>query len=120
LFMSSGKLVKNYTVLEKYFDLLEKMGIDKSLYLPSSSDMDFVVRLVSSGRKKLLDVLEELIARIVARVHREAAKEAVREALGSDIDEEIAVDIVARDIAGWILEIAENMGLIKIDSNIIR
>ncbi|MEM0372191.1 MAG: hypothetical protein QXY23_06435, partial [Ignisphaera sp.] len=83
-------------------------------------DMDFVVRLVSSGRKKLSDVLEELIARIVARVHREAAKEAVREALGSDIDEEIAVDIVARDIAGWILEIAENMGLIKIDSSMMR
>lgn len=120
LFMSSGKLVKNYNMLIRYFEILEEMGIDKSVSVPTSSDIEFIVKAVSSKHLNLLEILTALIRRFIPRVHREAAKKAIDEVLGGDFDEQLAVDIIAKDLAAWTLEIAENMNLIKIDTSILR
>lgn len=120
LFMASGKLVKNYSILIRYFEILEEMGIDKSTSVPASSDIEYITRAVSSGHLNLLEVLSILASRFIPRINREAARRAVEEILGRGVDEQVAVDIIAKDLAAWTLEIAENMSLIKIDTSILR
>lgn len=118
--MSSGKLLKNPGILLRYFDILEKMGIDRSLSLPTSSDLEFIAKAVRLGSLNLLEVLQLLTKRFIPRVVRGAARKAVEEVLGKDVDEELAVEIVAKDLALWTIEIAENLSLVKLDTSILR
>lgn len=120
LFMASGKIVKDYSILVKYFEILENMGIDRSISIPTSNDIDFLVKVVRQSRINLLEAMSMLVARFIPRINREAARRAIECVMGRNIDEQIAVDIVARDLAGWTLEIAEAMNLIRIDSSMIR
>ena len=120
LFMASGKLVKNYSLLIRYFEVLTQIGIDRSLSVPTSSDIEFVVNLIKEQNVSLLDALSMLMRRFIPRVNAEAARRAFEEVYGEKVDDLVAVDMVAKDLAGWTLEIAENMGLIKIDTSILR
>jgi hypothetical protein len=120
LFMASGKLLKDQKLLVKYFDYLEKMGIDKSTSIPSTEDLDFLRKAVYEGRLNLLEALTMLKRRFVHRVNREAAVKAVQDILGEGVGEDLAVEMVARDLAAWTLEIAEILGLLKFDTSILR
>ncbi|MEM1645729.1 MAG: hypothetical protein QXL96_07670 [Ignisphaera sp.] len=121
LFMASGKLLKNQSFLIKYFEILEKLGVDKSVSIPTSDDINFLVKIVYEGEKtSLFEALSALTRRFIPRVIGEVAKKAVEEVLGKEVDTILAIEIIAKDLAAWTIEIAEGMNLIKLDLSILR
>jgi hypothetical protein len=120
LFMASGKLLKDQRLLLKYFEYLDKMGVDRSYSIPSSEDLNFLEKAVYEGRLNLLEVLIVLKRRFISRVYREAASKAVEDIFGEKAEDELAIDMVAKDLATWTLEIAEALGIIKLDTSILQ
>ncbi|MEM1525896.1 MAG: hypothetical protein QW775_06705 [Ignisphaera sp.] len=120
LFMASGKLLKNQSLLLKYFEALEKMGIDKSVSVPTSDDISFLVKAIYEGKISLLEALSALTRRFIPRVIGEAAKKAVEEVLGEEVDTILAREIIAKDLAAWTIEIADRMHLIKLNLSILK
>lgn len=118
--MASGKLLKNQIFLIKYFEILEKMNIDKSISIPTSNDIEFLVNSVRGKTINLLEILSTLTLRFLPRVVEEAAIKTIKEVLGEEINGKIAVELIAKDLAAWTIEIAEGMNLIKIDLSIIK
>jgi len=118
--MASGKLLKDQRLLLKYFEYLDKMGIDRSYSIPSSEDLNFLEKAVYEGRLNLLEVLIVLKRRFISRVYREAASKAVEDIFGEKAEDELAIDMVAKDLATWTLEIAEALGIIKLDTSILQ
>ncbi len=112
-FMASGIIVKNYRMLIEYFNELKRMGIDPRDSYPRSEDLELVKNLASHN-KNLYDLLNELKDRIRKRVVVEAAIKAYRASTGVEPTPSEAVDEVAKLIAGWVIEIAANLGIIKL------
>uniref|UniRef100_A0A7C5Z0C3 Uncharacterized protein n=1 Tax=Ignisphaera aggregans TaxID=334771 RepID=A0A7C5Z0C3_9CREN len=115
LFLGSGKIVKNYRILQRYFEIIDEMNIDKTTSLPSTEDIELISRLVKEGRKTLLELLDTLTLKFIPKVNIEAAIKVCKEVLGVEVSPNIAVSYIAKDLAGWALEIAENLGVIKIN-----
>ena len=115
VFLGSGKLVKDYTLLLKYFEKLREIGASAESSYPRSEDLGEVKRLVEQGALKSLDeAVSFLKERFKQRIVEEAAVEAVKEVLKTETSREAAVEQIARLLALWTLEIGESMGLIKI------
>lgn len=110
--LSSGKVFKDYTLLERYLELCSESERVRSL--PNSSDIEFVKYLVSRKAGTLHDFLEELSRRFLDRVSPARSVDAVRSVLGMDIPEDQAVQLISTQLAGWTLEIAEALGVIKL------
>ncbi len=115
LFLGSGKIVKNYRILQRYFEIIDEMNIDKTTTLPSTEDIELISRLVKEGKKTLLELLDTLTLKFIPKVNIEAAIKVYKEVLGVEIPPNIAVSYIAKDLAGWTLEIAENLGVIRIN-----
>jgi hypothetical protein len=115
LFLGSGKIVKNYRILQRYFEIIDEMNIDKTTSLPSTEDIELISRLVKEGRKTLLELLDILTLKFIPKVNIEAAIKVYKEILGVEVSPNIAVSYIAKDLAGWTLEIAENLGVIRIN-----
>jgi hypothetical protein len=115
LFLGSGKIVKNYRILQRYFEIIDEMNIDKTTSLPSTEDIELISRLVKEGRKTLLELLDVLTLKFIPKVNIEAAIKVYKEILGVEVSPNIAVSYIAKDLAGWTLEIAENLGVIRIN-----
>ncbi|MEM0006591.1 MAG: hypothetical protein QXJ95_00590 [Ignisphaera sp.] len=119
LFLSSGKIVKDYRILRRYFEILDEMNVDKSSALPSSEDFEFIRRFLREGKKNLLELLEALSLKFIPKIDMNAAIRTYREVLGIEIQPNTAVLHIAKDLAGWTLEMAENLGIIKIDVSML-
>lgn len=119
LFLGSGKLVKDYRILQKYFEILDEMNIDKTSALPSSEDIEMIRKLVEQGKRNLLELINALTLKFIPKVNAEAAIRAYKEVLGIEIQPNTAISHIARDLAGWTLEIAESLSIIKIDVSIL-
>jgi len=115
IFLGSGRLVKSYDLLMKYFEKLRSMGVDPSNSYPRGEDLGEVKRLVERGSiKSLEDAVRYLMEKFKPRVVSEAAVEAVKEVVGVEPSAEAAIEQIARLLALWTLEIGESMGLIRI------
>jgi len=114
MLFGSGKIVKDYRLLNRYFELLDKRNIDKSNLMPTSSDIETVVSMAREGSTNLLQMINMLADRIKPKIYGDIAKEAFRDVYGIEVDESIAIDRIAMDMAGWVIEITEALGLIRI------
>lgn len=110
--LSSGKVFKDYTLLEKYLELCSEDERTRSL--PNSSDIEFVRYLLNRKVGTLHDFLEELSRRFLSRVSPARSVDAVRSVFGMEVPEDYAVQLVSAQLAGWTLEIAEALGVIKL------
>lgn len=112
LMLCSGKVFSNYSLLEKYLEVCPEERRAGSL--PNSSDIEFVKRIASRGTAPLDKFLEELVERFKDRVDPGCCVRASREVLGMEVAEDQASVLVAIQLAGWTLEIAEALGVIKL------
>lgn len=112
LMLSSGKVFGNYSLLEKYLEVCPEEKRTGSL--PNSSDIELVKYLVSRGAAPLDRLLEELVKRFKDRVDPQCCVRASREVLGMDLAEDQASQLVATQLAGWTLEIAEALGIVRL------
>jgi len=119
LFMGSGKLLKDQSLLLTYFEILESMNIRNTVSIPTSEDIEFLVKAVRIQNLSLLDAITMLTRRFAPRIVAEAARKAIEKVLGRDVDTDLAVELIAKDLALWTLEIAENLGLIRVDTSML-
>ncbi len=110
-FLASGKIVKDYAPLLTYLKLLKDE--EREALMPTSEYLKEVVDRVGKG-KILGEVLSELAKELRWKIDAELAAKALREAWGVNASPEYAVDEIAREMAGWILEICEALGYLKI------
>ena len=110
--MASGKIVENYEPLIKYIELCDNKL--KNNVLPTTHDIELVRSLVSRGYRSLDDIISELVNFLSNRFEGNIAIRAVREALNIDLEEQEAVKYLSKILAGWIIEMAENLGIIRI------
>lgn len=112
LMLSSGKIFGSYALLEKYLELCPDE--ERVWSLPSSPDVEFVKYLASRGSATVERFIEELTERFVERVNPSYSVKAAKEVLGMELAGDQAVQLVAAQLAGWTLEIAEALGVIKL------
>jgi len=110
-FLASGKIVKDYAPLMTYLKLLSEE--ERSQLMPTSDYLKGIVLRVGRGRV-LGEILNELAKELRPRIKAELAVKALKEAWGVDVSMEYAVDEIAREMAGWILEMCETLGYIRI------
>jgi hypothetical protein len=111
LLLLSRKVFSDYSLLEKYFELC---GEKASESFPRPTDIEYVKYLVSRGSTSLDYILNELKERLAERVNADCSLRAAKEVLGVDLPENHAVALISVQLAGWILEIAEALGVIKL------
>lgn len=121
-FMASGRLVKDYKLLMKYFEKLRELGLDASRHYPTSQDIEVIKRGVERGEiKSVAEALNILVQRFKERIDPVIAKKAFEECMGVEVDEATAVNEVAKLLAYWTLEMSEGLGLIKlVGTEVIR
>ncbi len=113
LFLSTSKIVGDYKPLIEYLSLLDKE--ERERVIPSSKDFELIEGLgreLSKGNlqefmEKLMNVKEPLIK-------EDIAMRAVEKAWKIRVDKEVAVREISKELAGWALEIAERLNIVKI------
>jgi len=117
-FMASGRIVRDYGVLFKYVELLEKRGrgYEARRALPTSEDIEYLKRAVTRGMVRTLDEAIKLLkSRFRERIDVDVAAEAYRRHYGvADVSEDMAVEELSRVLAGYAIEIAEQLGEIRL------
>ncbi|MEM1930858.1 MAG: hypothetical protein QXL79_01940 [Sulfolobales archaeon] len=111
LMLSSGKVFGDYSLLERYLEICQEK---KAEALPNSSDIEFVKRIANRGPASLNELLGELAKRFKHRVDPSCSVRASKEVLSMELAEDQASQLVATQLAGWTLEIAEALGIIKL------
>ncbi len=111
LMLASGKL-SSYRILTTYLNILDKKERDR--VLPKTKDLEYVRMLIDEGIRRLDEIIKELSENLKGRINGYYAKKAVKDVLGLDVDEIEAKNYVARELASWILEISENLNIIKL------
>ena len=113
LFLTTGKVISNYRVLIKYLEIVSDDLRNKAL--PRSSDLEYVKELLSRcNMYRLSDILDLLVRYLRDRVSPEYAVRAIRDVMNIELSPEDAVDYVAKQLAGWILEIAEQLNILRV------
>ena len=110
-FLASGKIVKDYAPLMTYLKLLEKS--EREALMPTSEYLKEIVDRVGKG-KILGEMLSELAKELRPKIDVELAVKALKEAWGVNASPDYAVDEIAREMAGWLLEMCEALGYLKI------
>jgi len=116
--MATGKIIKDYRPLIKYLELADREL--RSRTIPNSSDIEVIKELLARGTSNLSDLINELTKYIRNRVDPELARKAVREVLGTDVDSRTAEYMISRIIAGWVIEMAEQFGIVKLKSRYLK
>ncbi len=111
LMLASGKL-SSYKVLLSYLNLLDDK--EKSRFLPRSSDLEYIKKLIEEGFNRLDEIINELVKYLKERVNPDLACEAVKKALGIQLGTEEAITYVAKELASWIIEISESLNVVRI------
>lgn len=116
--LADGSIVGDYEPLFKYWEKAKKRGRgEEGNVVLRGEDFEKLEQLLrdSEGRISLADALEELALYFVSRVDPELAREAVEEAYGvAGYDSESARRIIARILAGWLIEAAKTWGTLRL------
>ncbi len=116
--LANGSVVGDYSPLFKYWEKAKKRGRgEEGSVVLRNEDFEKLEQLLrdSEGRLSLADALEELTLYFLGRVDPELAREAVEEAYGvSGYDAESARRVIARILAGWLIEAAKTWGSLRL------
>lgn len=110
--MATGKVISDYTPLMEYLRLLSQE--EREVFLPTSKDIDALINKVKAGNMNLNELLEELAVSLIERVIPSKAHEAVKRAWHVEYDPDRASKEIARELAGWIIELADVLGAIRL------
>ncbi len=118
--MATGNVIDNYEPLFYYWkkarnrkreDLIEKTLIREE-------DLELLKSVIEkSNELNLEDLLGKLSKTVLNRIDASIAKEALED-YGISVDEESARELIARILAGWIIEAGEIRGILKLRSRV--
>lgn len=116
--LSSGKIVSDYRPLLEYWKLAKA-------HKPSLADKIIVdrkdlelIKSLSLQKRKVTEILEVLRGKILDRIDGNLAKKAIKNVYNLDISEENAKMVIAKILAGWYIEVADNLNVVKIKKDI--
>jgi hypothetical protein len=114
-FLSTGKLIENYKLLVNYMKKCKEVNLDCSALIPSSDLLVEVKTKINSGiisrLSDLVDLVEEKYSNLVIC---ELAQKVFTEIHGYTVSCELARKILLIQLAGWITEMLESLGYVKI------
>ena len=110
--LATGKIVQDYRPLIKYLELISED--ERTKVLPRSSDIEMVRALVEQGYVTLEEILGQVIQVVKDRFDPALSCRVIEEVLGLELEENEAVNYLAKLLAGWIIEIAERLGVINL------
>jgi len=111
-FASSGKIVRNYEPLKHYLELVKGTEWYDKAFL-SEDDFNYL-RKVAKDKMRLIDLLKELEEHFLNKINAEMALEAFRNADYPIEDEEEAKREMAKILAGWLVEAAEEWDILRL------
>ena len=112
LMLATGKIVSNYKPLIKYLELANPEQREKAL--PRSSDIEVVRSLLEKGYGTLEEVLNEVAKIVRDRLDPELSQKAIKYSLDVELGRDEAVRYISKLLAGWIIEIAEQLGVVRL------
>ncbi|MCD6341143.1 MAG: hypothetical protein J7L51_04265 [Desulfurococcales archaeon] len=112
--LATGKIVPDYRPLIRYLELANAEQRDK--VLPKSSDIELVRTLLERGYETLEEVLNEIVQVVRGRFDPNLSCRAVKEVLNVELEEDEAVKYLSKLLAGWIIEMAEQLGAVRLKS----
>ena len=111
-YFGTGEIVGDYELLYRYWRHAGRRAEEATL---RRDDFDYLRRLVD---RREVSRLDELLARLTEyfrpRVDPEAARRAVREHYGVDLPAEDARRMVARLLAGWLVEAGQQWRILRL------
>ncbi len=111
-YFATGEVVGDYELLYRYWKHAGRKAEDAVL---RREDFDYLRRLVEEYRVKTLqELLEKLTAYFTPRVDPEAARKAVKEHYRVDVGSEEARKMVARILAGWLVEAGQQWRILRL------
>lgn len=114
-FFADSSIVGDYTPLIRYWEILkkEKRNIDDALLKPS--DFKYIEQLIyEHDRISLAKLLENLTEYFYERIDPEIAARALEEVYNVKVELEHARRIIARIMAGWLIEASNNTGILRL------
>ncbi len=112
--LATGKIVSDYRPLIKYLELANTEQRNK--VLPRSSDIELVRILLERGYETLEEVLNEIVQIVKERFDPGLSCRAIKEVLDIELSEDEAVKYLSKILAGWIIEMAEQLGTVRLKS----
>jgi len=110
-FFATGEIVGSYRLLYTYW---RHAGPKAEESILREQDFQHLQSLVAQGYNRLDTLLAQLRGHFRDRIDPEAARKAAKEYYGVDMPQDEAVDRVADQLAGWLIEAAGQWGLVKI------
>lgn len=113
-FLASGKIIENYSLLVKYFEICSASSNVCMDLLPSSEILETISSLVKNRGYSFTEILNVLGERLSGRIICNIAVEAYRAVHGINVDCEEAKNMLLRELVAWYLEMAEALGLVRL------
>lgn len=113
-FLASGKILGDYSVLIKYFEICMSKGGECMDLFPSREILDDIKEMAENKGYSYLEVLGEIRVRIEDKINCDIAVEAYKMVHGISVSCEVARMELLKEIVAWYLEAAETLGLVKL------
>ncbi|MCC6034283.1 MAG: hypothetical protein LM567_02130 [Desulfurococcaceae archaeon] len=114
-FLSTGKLIENYKLLVNYMKQCRDAGLDCSPLIPSSDFLLEVKRLVESDYiSKFSDLVKLVEKKFGNLISCDLALRVFTEIHGYVVSCDLVKNMLITQLAGWIIEMLETLGYVKI------
>jgi len=110
-FFATGEIVGSYRLLYTYW---QHAGPRAEESILREQDFQHLQRLIAQGHTRLDALLAQLRSHFRNRIDPEAARKAAKEYYGIELPTAEAVDRVADQLAGWLIEAASQWGMVRI------
>ncbi|MEM2009461.1 MAG: hypothetical protein QXV51_01265 [Thermosphaera sp.] len=115
LFMASGRVVSSYQLLLEYYKLCKEYTGQQCDPIPSTDDLKELEALLKSGDELTLsDIMDYFEKKYVGKISEIPARDACRIYFKIEVSQEYCKREIARLVSGWLIEIAENLGMLRL------
>jgi hypothetical protein len=114
-FMASGKIVNSYELLYKYYDACREVEGTECGPIPSSEDLKELELLVKRQETtSLVALIDHFLKKYLDKIRETLQKRHVEVFFGRDMDITYCRSKIAELIASWLVEVADNLGIISL------
>lgn len=113
-FLSSSKIIENYGLLVKYMEKCRRLDRGCEQLLPTSDILAEIEKLAKQGLVGFEDVVSYIEKKMSTNIDCDICVQSYREVYGLDVDCDRAKKTLLVQLAGWLVEILDSLGYIKI------
>ncbi|MEM1628990.1 MAG: hypothetical protein QW551_06945 [Desulfurococcaceae archaeon] len=115
LFLSSGKIIKDYGLLIKYLEICKQRGHNCEEVIPDSNLLTMLKNLIEeTGSLRMDYAIQYIKEKIGNKLNCDLAIQAFRELYGLNTECEEILRMLLSQLTGWYIEILDTLGYIRI------